>query len=361
MLARPARLVARPTLRARLSLSPSLASALLPARAMMSSWSFDGIEYRRLDPDYDPEALFAFNKEHGSTPLNFIPDEPVREHFRRLATGETTVWAAFAGDEMAGFISGELGGGYWLQTGAGQEHSSDNDGSTCFINEFVVNPKFRGKRIGVRLTTASIDPELGIWATDPAIHEMYTTVHVDNLASRTAFIKVRAVSAVSADAVSSSPRRSPQQHRMVLGGAGCMGSFIRGGRFLLPPPRPRGGGRLRGAHLCRPAPRPQHHRAQEGQAWLRARRGAARQHAHHARGRGAVGQRRGRHRRRHLRLRARPPLGGGAWAPRSTDKSAPRSTDKNAPLWLSRVIGASCIGGLCPRPPPPALNPAPMP
>jgi ribosomal protein S18 acetylase RimI-like enzyme len=242
MLARPARLVARPTLRARLSLSPSLASALLPARAMMSSWSFDGIEYRRLDPDYDPEALFAFNKEHGSTPLNFIPDEPVREHFRRLATGETTVWAAFAGDEMAGFISGELGGGYWLQTGAGQEHSSDNDGSTCFINEFVVNPKFRGKRIGVRLTTASIDPELGIWATDPAIHEMYTTVHVDNLASRTAFIKVRAVSAVSADAVSSSPRRSPQQHRMVLGGAGCMGSFIRGGRFLLPPPSPAQGG-----------------------------------------------------------------------------------------------------------------------
>ena len=153
------------------------------------TWSLDGIEYRRLEPGHDPEALFQFNKEHGSTPLNFIPDGPVREHFGRLATGETTVWAAFSGDEMAGFITGELGGGYWLQTEPGQDASLDNDGTTCFINEFVVNPKFRRKRIGVRLTTASVDPEMGIWASNPAVTSMYTTVHVDNIASRTAFIK----------------------------------------------------------------------------------------------------------------------------------------------------------------------------
>jgi ribosomal protein S18 acetylase RimI-like enzyme len=168
--------------------APTLAGWGARAR-MMSSWSLDGIEYRRLAADHDPEALFAFNKEHGSTPLNFIPDEPVRAHFGRLATGETTVWGAFAGEELAGFISGEVGGGYWRQTGPGQEATSDNDGATCFINEFVVNPKFRGKRIGVRLTSASVDPELGIWAANPAIKEMYTTVHVDNIASRTAFVK----------------------------------------------------------------------------------------------------------------------------------------------------------------------------
>jgi hypothetical protein len=154
--------------------APTLAGWGARAR-MMSSWSLDGIEYRRLAADHDPEALFAFNKEHGSTPLNFIPDEPVRAHFGRLATGETTVWGAFAGEELAGFISGEVGGGYWRQTGPGQEATSDNDGATCFINEFVVNPKFRGKRIGVRLTSASVDPELGIWAANPAIKEMYTT------------------------------------------------------------------------------------------------------------------------------------------------------------------------------------------
>ena len=30
---------------------------------------------------------------------------------------------------------------------------------------------------------------MGIWAQDPSTKEMYTTVHVDNIASRAAFIK----------------------------------------------------------------------------------------------------------------------------------------------------------------------------
>jgi GNAT superfamily N-acetyltransferase len=141
-----------------------------------------GVEYRRLEPSFDSEALFAFNKEHGSTPLNFIPDDAVRAHLSRIATGETIVWAAFCEGELAGFISGEKGGGYWMQTGAGEE-------PCCFINEFVVAPKWRGKRIGVNLTTLSVDLEMGIWAQDPSIKEMYTTVHVDNIASRTAFVK----------------------------------------------------------------------------------------------------------------------------------------------------------------------------
>jgi 1,6-anhydro-N-acetylmuramate kinase len=142
----------------------------------------NGVEYRRLEPSFDSEELFAFNKEHGSTPLNFIPDEAVRAHLARIATGETIVWAAFCEGELAGFISGEKGGGYWTQTGAGED-------PCCFINEFVVAPKWRGKRIGVNLTTISVDLDMGIWAQDPSIKEMFTTVHVDNIASRTAFIK----------------------------------------------------------------------------------------------------------------------------------------------------------------------------
>ena len=95
-----------------------------------------------------------------SQPLNFIPEEPVRAHLAKLATGETVVWGAFQQDELVGFITGEVGGGYWLQTGAGE-------GATCFINEFVVKPGFRGKRIGVNLTSLSVHPSLGIFGINP--------------------------------------------------------------------------------------------------------------------------------------------------------------------------------------------------
>ena len=64
------------------------------------TWSRNGILYRMVERGYDPEALFAFNKEHGTSPLNFIPDEPVRAHFGRLKSGETTVWGAFDDSHM---------------------------------------------------------------------------------------------------------------------------------------------------------------------------------------------------------------------------------------------------------------------
>jgi hypothetical protein len=41
----------------------------------------------------------------------------------------------------------------------------------------------------VNLTSLSIHPTLGIFGVRPAVKEMYTTVHVDNVTSRTAFIK----------------------------------------------------------------------------------------------------------------------------------------------------------------------------
>mmetsp|Transcript_7002 Transcript_7002/g.14571 ORF Transcript_7002/g.14571 Transcript_7002/m.14571 type:complete len:706 (+) Transcript_7002:178-2295(+) len=147
------------------------------------TWVRNGITYRRLESTYDPQVLFDFNKTHGTSPHNFIPDEPVKAHLAKLATGETTVWGAFAeGGELVGFITGEVGGGYWLETGDGED-------STCFINEFVVSPEHRGKRIGVNLTSMSVDPDAGIFAINPDVKEMYTTVHVGNITSRTAFIK----------------------------------------------------------------------------------------------------------------------------------------------------------------------------
>ena len=87
------------------------------------------------------------------------------------------MWAAFDAEKLVGFLTGEVGGGYWLETGDGKE-------ATCFINEFVVDSSYRGKRIGVNLTSMSIDPQVGIWAIHRGIKEMYATVHVDNVISR---------------------------------------------------------------------------------------------------------------------------------------------------------------------------------
>ena len=76
----------------------------------------------------------------------------------------------FADGELAGFISAARQGGYWLQTGG-----EDYDDASWFINEFVVSPEYRGKRIGVNLTRASIDPELGIFGVRPDAREMYAS------------------------------------------------------------------------------------------------------------------------------------------------------------------------------------------
>lgn len=145
-------------------------------------WEIKGIEYREIEWTYDSEKLFQFNKKHGSTPHNFIPDGPVREHFSKISTGLTTVWGAFHNGELVGLISAEDGGGYWLATGPGEN-------AVSFIHEFVVNPELRGKSIGKNLTKITVDSKLGIFGIKPHIKEMYTTFHVDNIGSRTAFIK----------------------------------------------------------------------------------------------------------------------------------------------------------------------------
>ena len=83
---------------------------------------------------------------------------------------------------MVGFITGERGGGYWMETGP-------KENEVYFIHEFVVDPSMRGKSIGTTLTKMSIDGEAGVFGVVSDCKEMYTTVHSDNVASRTAFIK----------------------------------------------------------------------------------------------------------------------------------------------------------------------------
>jgi threonine synthase len=165
------------------------------------SWRFKGIDYRRVQPgEMDPEALFQFNKTHGTSPLNFIPDGPVREHFNGIVTGDTIVWGSYAEGKLVGLITAARSNGYWLQTEreadyggkdllvAAQQSEANIKNLPWFINEFAVDPSQRGKGIGKLLTAVSVDEELGIFAFDKACAEMYTTVHVDNIASRTAFI-----------------------------------------------------------------------------------------------------------------------------------------------------------------------------
>ena len=204
--------------------------------AAATSHTAHGIQYSLLPRDHSVDELFDFNKTYGTSPLNFIPDEPVREHLGKVATGETLVWGAFFEDELVGIITAERGSGYWVQTGPGAERS-------CFIHEFVVKPDMRGKRIGVNLTAISVDPELGIFGIDSEIDEMYTTVHVDNVASRTAFEKGGYSEVVTYDdtlrdratTVLKCPRVKPLRVVGIQSGNAVDGIDV--GVFEFPPPR----------------------------------------------------------------------------------------------------------------------------
>jgi anhydro-N-acetylmuramic acid kinase len=161
--------------------NPNIGQRVVKPPSTAKSWNIKGIEYRQLEKDFSSDELFDFNKKHGSTPHNFIPDGPVRDHLAKIATGETTVWGAFDGKQLVGFLSAASNGGYWLNTGAGEN-------ATSFVNEFVVDASQRGKGIGKNLTKMSVDANVGIFGVNPAVKEMYTTVHADNVGSRTAFL-----------------------------------------------------------------------------------------------------------------------------------------------------------------------------
>lgn len=136
------------------------------------------IEFRQL-VGYSVDELFAFNKKFGSTPHNFIPDGPVREH---LASPNTIVWGGVRDGKLVGFITAERGtpsehlngrkltpylGGctgseYWMATGPG-------DKKTAFIHEFVVDPSIRGQGLGTKLASLSVDPKQGIFGIDSSM------------------------------------------------------------------------------------------------------------------------------------------------------------------------------------------------
>ena len=211
-------------------------AATLSSRLASSIRTLQGVDYKLLDRDFSPDELFDFNKTYGSSPLNFIPDAPVREHLGKIATGETLVWGAFLDGDMVGMITGERGGGYWAETGPGSDR-------TCFIHEFVVKPEVRGKRIGVNLTAISVDPEMGIFGIADDVDEMYTTVHVENVASRTAFVKggyreVMTYADAARDrstTVLKCPRPLPMRIVGIQSGNAVDGIDV--GVFDLPPPR----------------------------------------------------------------------------------------------------------------------------
>ena len=104
-----------------------------PVLALLSKYSENTYSRQRVRYGRKGEGPCAFEE---ASSRSAAPEK----HWRAAACAQ--LWdAAFAGDEMVGLISAESNGGYWLQTGAGAD-------ATCFINEFVVNPAFRGKRIG---------------------------------------------------------------------------------------------------------------------------------------------------------------------------------------------------------------------
>jgi len=171
-------------------------NVVISAAASLAAWTRRGVLYRALDKSASVEELFTFNKTHGSSPLNHIPDAPVRAHLGRIADGRTHVWAAFEEARPAtllGFISSELGSPYFRLSALVADakavvSDADIDAHTAFIHEFVVAPAARGRGVGSPLARLSVDARHGIFGRASAVCEQYTTVHRDNAASRAAFM-----------------------------------------------------------------------------------------------------------------------------------------------------------------------------
>ena len=130
------------------------------------------VDVRRLSHDFDVERLFEFLMRHGKTEHNWVPAEPVREHLNGLAAGLISVWAAFDGDEILGYITAKPGGQYEIQTRAGE--------TTEEIGEFVVDAGRRGLGIGRKLARAAVR---GVFSTRRPVDDLFVMVHADNIGS----------------------------------------------------------------------------------------------------------------------------------------------------------------------------------
>ena len=155
-------------------------------------------DVRRVPPSYSLDVLFTFNKTHGTTPHNHIPDGPVREHLKKIATGKAFAWGAFSqsNSSLMGFVTLEPGGEYWSEVGTSRQRHD----ATGFIHEFVVDPAHRGRGCGTRILAAAVATASrsdGIFDLMARMDTVYTTVHQDNVGSRTAFIKAGFVEVVT--------------------------------------------------------------------------------------------------------------------------------------------------------------------
>jgi len=126
------------------------------------------------------EELYQLSVLHAATPHNFIPDWAA--HRRDLESHNTVIWTVHNQNQLVGFITATTGSEYWENTGHGRH-------ATAFIHDFAVDASIRGKGVGTALARLSLDRDRGIWSVHEGVEEIYTTVHADNIASRTAFIK----------------------------------------------------------------------------------------------------------------------------------------------------------------------------
>lgn len=138
------------------------------------------IEYRKLGTDFDPGVLLELLLTEGVSDFNWVPEDHVREHFAGLAKGSTDVWGAFAGSELVGLITSQLGG----QFRGGADPAPVG---TAEIGEFVVASGFRGHGIGRALARTAAREVFQTYSPSQA-GELYVMVHAENATSKRAFM-----------------------------------------------------------------------------------------------------------------------------------------------------------------------------
>jgi len=121
----------------------------------------------------DAERLLAFLFEHARNPWNYLPEQPLREHFAGLADGKVEALMAYVDGELAGFVSFQTSRYF-----ARYQPAGTRDRPHGYISEAAVHPGYAGKGLGSLLLGAAVRRLEGL-----GVDAVFIDRHEENAAS----------------------------------------------------------------------------------------------------------------------------------------------------------------------------------
>ncbi len=139
--------------------------------------------YKKLSRNIEPELLSDFLFEYGWNEWQYGSIGSIQQHFSKIISGETVVWAALKNQELVAFTSTCVGPFWSKYQTNGQKHST----ATAEIVEFAVHPNYRQQGIGTALLRYVID---NIFNDNIGVEDLYVVHHKDNLPAYKTYLRV---------------------------------------------------------------------------------------------------------------------------------------------------------------------------